>query len=133
MGMRTTSQVTTVNASLLPPASTSPKIAMSSLGGDDSNGHPKDEPEKGPGTGPSDDPGDENDPGYKIFSGTPPTQDKIEAAMAEISTESLRMFRQSESDLGFQMLGWGKNFDDLLHDGLDVSASFFARDLKLTK
>jgi hypothetical protein len=65
-----------------------------------------------------------NDLGYKIIKAQPAPPDLIEAARAEISVDNLRKFQQSTSSLGFERLGWGENNSRLLHDRLDVSASF---------
>jgi hypothetical protein len=65
-----------------------------------------------------------NDLGYKIIKAQPAPPKLIEAAKAEISMDNLRKFQQSGSSLGFERLGWGENNSKLLHDGLDVSASF---------
>ena len=64
-----------------------------------------------------------NDPGYKIINGSPPKREKIDAAKAEIPADKL-WSQQSTYILGFKRLGWGKECESLLHDGLDVSASF---------
>ena len=72
-----------------------------------------------------------NDPGYRIFQGTPPTREKIEAAKAEFSAENLRKFQQSISSLALERLGWSKHSDVLLHDGLDVRVLLMTRDLWL--
>jgi hypothetical protein len=73
-----------------------------------------------------------NDLGYKILNGVRPTPDKVEAAKAEISIEYLHKLQQSISSLGFERLGWGKDSDVLLHDGLDVRSSSTAPGTRLT-